>query len=154
MSEAQSGKKRVTWHVPPGATVRMVQGEAAALSMMLWLDWAVIARKAAEDATLFEHSDEVIDDLSAALAGLQRRDVTPPAQPAAGGLTEHQHAMIAVAAAAHAIDGFYGSIKPLLFLAPPKGKTSTVAPNSRGAEGWLCNRALSAPLARRTRLPL
>jgi hypothetical protein len=122
VDEDAEKRRRVIWQVPPGARVRVAQGEASSLSIPLWCDWGLIARWSAREATLFEASDEVIDDLSAALAGLPRCDVVAPNQPAPGNLSEHQHAMMAVAAAAHAIDGFYGTIKPLLSLPITTGR--------------------------------
>ena len=92
------------------------------ISVKLWLDWALIARKAAQAATELELSDERIDYMSAALAGLDPEAVEPAVETPPGDLGEHQQAMIAVAASAHSIDGLYGTVKPLLYLPARKGK--------------------------------
>ena len=97
-------------------------GEQPVISASLWVDWALIARDAAQAAAVLELSDAQIDEMSAAIAGLARPEVETPVEPSPGELGEHRHAMVAVAASAHSIDGFYGSIKPMLDIPPRRGR--------------------------------
>ena len=102
--------------------MHMSRGEQPVISASLWVDWALIARDAAHAAAVVELSDAQIDDMSAAIAGLDRTGVETPVEPSPGELGEHRHAMVAVAASAHSIDGFYGSIKPMLDIPARKGR--------------------------------
>lgn len=76
-------------------------------SLSLWLHWLVVARRAADVAVASRPSDATVDYLSARIQG-QERD--RPDDENAAGNEEMLNAMIAIAAAAHAIDGFYGAV--------------------------------------------
>jgi hypothetical protein len=76
-------------------------------SISLWLHWLVIARRAADASRQARPSDEMVDALSARIAGQQRE---LPDEPNAAGNQEMLHAMVAISASAHSIDGFYGAV--------------------------------------------
>lgn len=95
--------------VPPGATARLAQDEPPTVAIPLWMLWLQIAAEHAVWAAEARKPDELIDALSSRLAGEDR--VLPDWSP---GGSETKSSMVAVAAAAHALDGFYGSIKPLI----------------------------------------
>jgi hypothetical protein len=82
-------------------------------SSSLWVYWAEIAVDHARKARKARTTDAKIDEISAKIARLP--DVKEvPDEPEAVGTAETKHAMIAISAAAHAIDGFYGSVKSLV----------------------------------------
>jgi hypothetical protein len=101
--------------LPPGAKATLSASEAF-VRVPLWQYWLRIARHQVAMSQALRLPDEVLDAMSAQLARIQR-DV-PEVEPPRGGIEEMHAALVAVTASAHAIDGFYGSIKPLIN--PPK----------------------------------
>jgi hypothetical protein len=97
--------------LPPGAGLHMEQN-AALVTTPIWLYWLQLAHAHAVAASDAIPSDELIDNLSARLAG---QAVEPLAvNPDSDDMTEMKEAMGAISSPAHAIDGFYGAVKPLI----------------------------------------
>lgn len=94
--------------LPPGGTLHMEEN-ANLVSIPIWLYWLQLARAHAVDASNAVLSDEMLDNLSARLAGEEVEPIT-----AGDGMVEMKEAMGAISAAAYAIDGFYGAVKPLV----------------------------------------
>lgn len=94
--------------LPPGAMVELTKDGSKA-SVPLWLYWLQIAESHAEMAEKARPSDAYLDYLSAQLAHLD----VPKVEPGEGenGVRETTAAMVAITAAAHALDGFYGAVK-------------------------------------------
>lgn len=130
--------------LPPGgsAVVNRTGAGRSAAQMPLWLYWAQIARQQAEEARRAVHSDEYFDALNARLAG---RDVPVPDEPDREGMAELKAAMVAIGASAHAIDGFYGSVKPLVL--PPPSRAKRARQILETPQARLSDRPASAPLA-------
>lgn len=80
--------------------------------MPLWQYWYQIARQSANEALAQRTPDVVIDAASARMIGEVREIPSEVSIPHPGG--EMFASMVAVAASAHAIDGFDWSIKPLV----------------------------------------
>jgi hypothetical protein len=104
--------------LPPGATARIGEG-GSAFSLPLWFYWMEISQRQAEIAEANRSSDEMIDALSAALAGEERERPDESDRNAKDGTFA---AMIAIAAAAFAIDALYGTVKPLI--KPPESSAA------------------------------
>ena len=117
MSEDGSGgrTRRLMTMLPPGGTLTMDQ-TGNRLSIPVWLYWLQLAQSHAADATKAILSDAMVDNLSLRLFGSDVESVDMP--PDSEGVAEMKEAMEAISAAAHAIDGFYGVVKPLVN--PPK----------------------------------
>jgi hypothetical protein len=109
------------YELPPGASVLLAapgHGESG-LRLPIWLYWAQIAKKAADDAERLTPPDAHIDAMSARLA---QQQVPIPDAPDRGSAQLHA-GMIALSASAHSIDAFYGTIKPLV--QPPAFRRGT-----------------------------
>lgn len=117
-------EETVTYHflteIPPGGQVskNSETGETT-LSVQLWKWWLEIARQHADEASLCETPDAVIDAMSSSIRSAARGDAeaakVPDNMPGADhGNKERYAAMVAVVSSAMAIDGFYGCIKPLV----------------------------------------
>jgi hypothetical protein len=87
----------------------------------MWLYWAKVARAHADLAERAVTPEAVVDACSASLAGMEAEAPNPPQSRDS---EEMLAAMISVAAAAHALDGLYGSVKPLLSLPPSCARRS------------------------------
>jgi hypothetical protein len=108
--------RRIAIMLPPGASVRFTP-TGTAFSLPLWLYWSQISRQQSATARRHAPSDEMIDAMSASVAGEDRE------KPDGSEKEQRQEtfaAMVAVSAAAFAIDAFYGSVKPLV--KPPASK--------------------------------
>jgi hypothetical protein len=106
----------VVFRIPAGGILYLGPGQGAA-SLPLWLSWLQIARRSAEAAEQTRESDATVDALSARIAG-EDRDL--PHDPNAAGNEEMLNAMLAIAAAAHSLDGFYGAV--VEHIKPPKSR--------------------------------
>lgn len=105
-------ERRVIYIVPPGAVTRVgVKVPGSSSSVPLWLYWAKIARMQARLAREARESDEMLDFFSASLAGEERKR---PDSPGPVAWHEMLAALVAIAGAAHALDGFYGTVKPMV----------------------------------------
>ena len=105
--------RRRIFALPPGGA--LYSGPDGTLaSIALWLHWLVIARSAAAQAVMMRPSDAAIDAFSARIAGIERQ--LP--EDANRGSEEMHQAMVAISAAAHSLDGFYGSVVDLV--KPPR----------------------------------
>jgi hypothetical protein len=97
--------------LPPGGALNL-ENEISRLSIPIWLYWLQLAHTHAINASNAVPPDELLDNLSARLAGL---DVEPLEQGTnVEANAEMKESMEAISAAAHAIDGFYGAVKPLV----------------------------------------
>jgi len=84
-----------------------------------WLYWAKVAQAHADLAERAVTPEAVVDAFSASLAGMQAEAPNPPQGRDS---EEMLAAMVSVAAAAHALDGLYGSVKPLPSLPPSRAR--------------------------------
>lgn len=103
---------RVIFTLPPGASASLVKGEPAASAIPLWLQWASISQRHARLARKGQLPDSLIDLLADDLGGvdtLQQRN-----QFAKSEYAELSESLVAIVAAAHAVDGFYGSVTELI----------------------------------------
>lgn len=105
-------EKRIVALLPPGAGLRLGT-HGSAFSLPLWVYWVEIARQQVEVAREHSPSDELIDAISA-------HAPDRPDESAKRAGQETYAAMIAVTAAGFALDGFYGSVKPLVNPPPSK----------------------------------
>jgi hypothetical protein len=95
----------------PGArAVVRRDGAEGRISIPLWLVWMQLARRHASEAAMANPSDAFLDAYSASLAGIE--SAVPEGETVTG--DDMRPAMMAVASAAHALDGFYGSVKPFI----------------------------------------
>jgi hypothetical protein len=107
--------RRVISLLPPGASVVLGEHELGSRSSVpLWLAWLRIARIQARVAHEARESDESLDWASAAIAQLDPPQPRPDPPPE---WNEMFASLVAIGAAAYAIDGFYGSVRPLV--SPP-----------------------------------
>jgi len=92
----------------------------ATMSVPLWRYWVEIAEENAALSMALQAPDEQIDamSLSLSLAGTDIEAPQVPEFPGVDDVKSMRCALVSVAAAAHAIDGLYGSTKPLI--RPPK----------------------------------
>ena len=117
-SQGGTRKYRSMIQLPPGATLRMIQDVGTTMSIPLWRYWLEIAEEHCDLSVALRAADQQLDALSAALDSGGDSDAPKvPEFPEADGMKSMRQAMISVAAAAHAVDGFYGSVKPLI--SPP-----------------------------------
>lgn len=106
--------KRWMGDMPPGAIALHNEADNTwKFSVPLWQYWYQIARRSANEALAQRTPDVVIDASSARMYGGEERKIPPDVRIPHPG-DEMFASMVAVAASAHAIDGFYGSIKQLV----------------------------------------
>jgi hypothetical protein len=117
LPDPPEGRRWVVWVVPPNGTLRTSDDGPTVVRVALWQQWLAIADEHADRAGAARASDWTIDSHGAALAGLPVPESHPDAPTGDGELPA---AMIAIAASAHAIDGLYGSVKPLINPPPSK----------------------------------
>jgi hypothetical protein len=104
--------RRVISLLPPGASVVLGEHELGSHSSVpLWLAWLRIARIQARVAHEARESDESLDWTSASIAQLDPPQPRPDPPPE---WSEMFASLVAIGAAAYAIDGFYGSVRPLV----------------------------------------
>lgn len=117
-SSAEVGSRtyRSMVELPPGAAARIVRGSQPTMSIPLWRYWLEIAEEHCDLSTALRAPDQQLDAMSAALAAAGGDSEGPkvPEFPEADSVKSMRHALISVAAAAHAVDGLYGSVKPLI----------------------------------------
>lgn len=121
--DGHSGARRWVIVLPGGARARVSRdgNDASVFMSPMWLYWAQIARAHADLAERSVTPEAAVDAFSASLAGMEAEAPRPlPGQ----GTEEMLAAMVSVAAAAHALDGLYGSVKPLLSLPPSRARRS------------------------------
>ena len=94
-----------------------MSNEGSTASIPLWLYWLKIAEENAVAAEIARPSDYLIDSMADRLNGIETEI---PDEPGRQGFAEMKAAMVAVAAAAHAIDALYGSVKQLV--SPPNSR--------------------------------
>jgi hypothetical protein len=102
------------------ASVALAPGGQSTLLLPLWLAWLEIARGAARDSADAVLSDASVDVFSAKLNGLEREasgDANQSGREVLSGL-------VAIAAAAHGVDGFYGTLKAYVSTPSLKAKRS------------------------------
>jgi hypothetical protein len=121
--------RRVTFALPPGATLYQHVADApnGVMALPLWLVWSRLSDHHAATAERVRDSDRVIDATSLALAnpGTSINDYLDDDEACpAGGTPEFDASLVAVVAAALAVDGFYGSVKPLVN--PPRSNARRV----------------------------
>jgi hypothetical protein len=109
--EPGAASKRFMIELPPGATT-VIDPDGTTASIPVWLYWLQIAESHAQRAIEARPSDALLDYASAQLAQMN----VPPvvAAEAENGARELTASMVAIGAAAHALDGFYGGFKPLV----------------------------------------
>jgi hypothetical protein len=107
--------KRILLAILPGTTAQF-SPRGTKFAIPLWSYWAEIAQEQAARAEAGAPSDALLDALSLSNTDDNAELVDQREQVIRD---EVFGGMIAIAAAAHAIDGFYGSVKPLI--KPPSG---------------------------------
>ena len=108
------GAKRLLTALPPGAGLQIAlddTGRSQSFSLPLWLYWSEISRAQSEIARQHAPSDEMVDAISATIAGEERER---PDESNREARQETLAALVAVSAASFALDAFYGSVKPLV----------------------------------------
>ena len=100
----------------PGATLELSNKRPARFALPLWVYWSEIARQHAEISRLHHPSDEIVDAISAAFTGEDRE--RPQEEVEKDVRHEPFSALVAITAAAFALDAFYGTVKPMV--SPPK----------------------------------
>jgi hypothetical protein len=127
MSQEESPRTwRQIMRLPSGATLRLTKGEGGTFSLPLWSYWEQIARDHAAKAELCRPSDQEIDEISKKLRDADQDQPeeadrekeatkTPESNGQESGNNQEEFpSLIAVAAAAFAVDALYGAIKPLV----------------------------------------
>lgn len=94
--------------VPPSAMVKIDWDEGTSAAIPLWSYWLKIAARESDLARAARSPDAHIDAMSLALS--QREDGKADSAWTEPETSELEHAMVAIVAAAHAVDGFYGSV--------------------------------------------
>jgi hypothetical protein len=118
--EGTEQPRRLITLLPPGAAVIMGEHEQSGHSSVpLWLHWLRIARMQARMAHEARESDESIDWSSASIAQLNPPQPRPAVPP---DWNEMLASLVAIGAAAYAIDGFYGSVRTLVNPPVPQSK--------------------------------
>lgn len=114
----EPGERRPIWMLPPGATMSMkTEEKTTSIYLPLWKAWLQVAESQAAAAEAAREPEEVLDHISAAIAQLTDERLPPRETP---NPSELQASMTALVAAAAAVDGFYGAVKPLVN--PPSSK--------------------------------
>ena len=127
-----SQPKQVVYALPPRASL-MLQDPAygpSGVLMPFWVYWAELAGREAATAESLELTDDEIDAIGVSFAAAKSAPSVPSptsadtAQPAAANPDERATGrgsvdglfagMVAVAASAHALDAFYGTVKPMV----------------------------------------
>lgn len=113
------GGRSRRWMVqlPPGAASHVREGTVE-IMVPLWLYWVQVSLENARQSRRMRSSDAHLDSMSAALAG--ERAGFPDDGSGSNANQELLAAMVAVSSAAHAIDAFYGAIKPIV--EPPRSR--------------------------------
>jgi hypothetical protein len=93
-----------------------MDGARAGARLALWKLWLGIADRHAAFAAECRPSDAELDRTAA--VGHQKEPGPYPEPRKVAGADELEHSTVAIAAAAHALDGLYGAVKP--FIKPPK----------------------------------
>jgi hypothetical protein len=116
----EPGERKVLFQLPPSGTLKMSsETKSIVMGVALWELWHVIAGEQAAAAEEARESDEAINRAAAALANPNADAETLPGQAEADRqASEMKLSMVAVTAAAMAIDGLYGSIKDII--QPPR----------------------------------
>jgi hypothetical protein len=99
--------------VPPGGGAVISETGSVRSSVPIWFYWAKIAQLQAAMASELQQSDGTVDFASASIAG-EIRPKPPAVEP--GDWDELLAGLVAVVAAAHAIDGFYGVVSRIIAL--------------------------------------
>jgi hypothetical protein len=115
-------------------------------ALPLWASWTEIALRQASLAEEHQQSDARLDARSAELAGEERER---PSETEGQPIDEVFSAMVAVTAAAFALDAFYGSVRPLVNPWKRRGSRKT---DPRVSKARLPGREARGPLATGTRL--
>jgi hypothetical protein len=116
---------RVAFQLHPGATLEWHADDApnGRMALPLWLVWSRLAAQHAADAETARQSDQLIDGISLALlnpGSSIEDDLDEDTPRPTEGTPEFDASLVAVVAAALAVDGLYGSVKPLVN--PPASK--------------------------------
>ncbi len=119
--DGRPGARRWVIVLPGGARARVSPdgNDASVFMTPMWGYWAKVARAHADLAERSVTPEAVVDAFSASLAGMQAEAPNPPQGRDS---EEMLAAMVSVAAAAHALDGLYGSVKPVLSLPPSRAR--------------------------------
>ena len=115
------GEEEPQWFgvLPPGSSAFFdLKDGGAYLEVPLWLYWLGLSRAHVVKAEAARRTDAAIDEI---FENLKSDDVKGgQKEPGVGVFYEMTASMVVFTAAANAIDGFYGAVKPLI--SPPKSR--------------------------------
>jgi hypothetical protein len=103
--------------LPPGSSAMVdLKNNIPYLEVPLWLYWLALSHAHAAKAHAARRPDAVIDEIFEVMKGNGAKS-GKPGKPGVGAFFEMTASMVVISAAANAIDGFYGAVKP--FINPP-----------------------------------